>query len=724
MPDVQMPDGTVVRFPDTMSREQIRGMIATKFPEVANGQQAQTSQPRTMTTEAFNRLPAETQQRFREMGVQVSDNARTGEHHNARVDYNDRGSAMEKFVQGATAGWSDELMGQAAGLQARLQGQNPRDAQISMETQSRMALDNYSQDHPYLGAAAEIAGAIPTMALAGGGIAGQGANLAARLATGGMVGGLQGAVYGAGADNEDRMRGATQGAAWGAGIGAGFPVVGAGFNAGARAVADRVGPFLRGGLNPEAEAARRVAQSRMLDSTNPGGSVMTQADEAIARQNNLPVMNVDRGGEATRSTFRAAANSNPEARDVARTAVDKRFQQQWRQTQDFFDRLMGGNVSNLERQAQITSQARQANSPAYQRAYNAPNAQSVWNADLQNLLQSDAVQQAISQVGARSSNRTAVSGGIPIRNPFRQGSDGRYRVVQQADGTIVTPNLSFWDQVKRNLDGQINRARRGANPDNELEADLTALKQRLVGILDHLVPEYGAARGGAKAFFDAEDALETGRNAWSRPKAVDESLQAIGQLTPAEKQEFGIGLVSQIMDDIRAPRQGRDIMPLFDSPARMQVLEAALGPAKARQVEGYVRVQNILNRTRTATTGNSTTAQQLKDMGILQAAGQQGGIAGAGALGGFGLGGDWNSAGTGALLALAARHGASRLGRSVDDQVMRKMAELLASGDDAAIQRAIGNAMMSAKHMEALKAIGLGIDQALRSTALVGATGN
>lgn len=723
MTDVRMPDGVIVRFPDTMSREEIRGMIATKFPELANGQQAQPSQPRTMTSEAFNRLPAETQQRFREMGVQVSDNARTGEHHNARVDYNDQGSAMDAYLQGATAGWSDELMGQAAGLQARLQGQNPQDAQTQMEAQSRIALDNYRANHPVLSTASEVAGAIPTMALAGGGIAGQGANLAAKFATGGLVSGLQGAVYGAGADNENRVRGATQGAAWGAGIGAAFPVVGAGVSAIGRNVGGPVAQFFRGARNPTDEAARRVAQSRMLDNTNPGSRMMTQADEAIAQQNNLPVLNVDRGGETTRALFQRSSNANPEARDVARTAVDGRYEQQWRQTQDFFDRLMGGNVSNLERQAQITSQARQANSQAYQRAYNHPNAQSVWNTDLQNLMQSDAIQDAIAKVGTRSSNRV-VNGNPPIRNPFRQGSDGRYRVVQKADGSLTTPNLAFWDQVKRNLDGQIDTARRGANPDNTLVADLTSLKHRLVGSLDRLVPEYAAARGGAKAFFDAEDALEAGRNAWSRPKAVDESLQAISQLSAAEKQEFGIGLVSQIMDDIRSPRQSQNIMLLFDSPARMQVLEAALGPAKARQVEGYVRVQNILTRTRKAITGVSTTAQQLSDLGILGAAGREGGVAGLGAVSGFGMGGDWNSAGTGALLALAARHGASRLGRSVDDQVMRKMAELLASGDDAAIQRAIGNAMLSAKHMDALKAIGLGIDQALRSTALVGATGN
>src|SRR5690554_4567711 len=35
MPIVKMPDGTQVRFPDDMPREQIRDMIASKFPDAA-----------------------------------------------------------------------------------------------------------------------------------------------------------------------------------------------------------------------------------------------------------------------------------------------------------------------------------------------------------------------------------------------------------------------------------------------------------------------------------------------------------------------------------------------------------------------------------------------------------------------------------------------------------------------------------------------------------------
>lgn len=42
MPIVAMPDGAQVRFPDDMPSEQIRGMIATKFPELAQNSQSAT----------------------------------------------------------------------------------------------------------------------------------------------------------------------------------------------------------------------------------------------------------------------------------------------------------------------------------------------------------------------------------------------------------------------------------------------------------------------------------------------------------------------------------------------------------------------------------------------------------------------------------------------------------------------------------------------------------
>jgi hypothetical protein len=37
MPDVRMPDGAVFRFPEDMPREQIRSLIASKFPWLEGG---------------------------------------------------------------------------------------------------------------------------------------------------------------------------------------------------------------------------------------------------------------------------------------------------------------------------------------------------------------------------------------------------------------------------------------------------------------------------------------------------------------------------------------------------------------------------------------------------------------------------------------------------------------------------------------------------------------
>lgn len=44
MPDVRMPDGAVVRFPDEMPKEQIRNLIATKFPDAVPQQTAPQQQ--------------------------------------------------------------------------------------------------------------------------------------------------------------------------------------------------------------------------------------------------------------------------------------------------------------------------------------------------------------------------------------------------------------------------------------------------------------------------------------------------------------------------------------------------------------------------------------------------------------------------------------------------------------------------------------------------------
>jgi hypothetical protein len=223
------------------------------------------------------------------------------------------------------------------------------------------------------------------------------------------------------------------------------------------------------------------------------------------------------------------------------------------------------------------------------------------------------------------------------------------------------------------------------------------------------VPADRQARAGAALFFGAEDALDAGKMAWQAPKGIDETRRAWQGMSATEKEAFRVGLVGEVMDQVRSVNNRSNLMRTFDTDAKKALLEMALGPAKARELEAFIRVEDIMDQMRGAL-GNSTTARQLVELGIA------GGI-GAGA-GFVGSGGNLNTAAATSMLLAAGRYGLRSLQKRVDEGVLRKVAEMLVSGDEAALNRATANAMMSQQHMEALTAIQRGIGFVGRGAAL------
>lgn len=136
-------------------------------------------------------------------------------------------SLLDPFVQGTTFGWADELRGAVQGGLAALQGGDFGNTYNQVVDQSRNALDFQRRENPVGSFAAELAGAIPTGALAGGQLAGKGATLLGRVASTGAVGFGQGAAYGAGAaEDNKRAEGAALSGIVGAGVGAAVPLAG------------------------------------------------------------------------------------------------------------------------------------------------------------------------------------------------------------------------------------------------------------------------------------------------------------------------------------------------------------------------------------------------------------------------------------------------------------------------------------------------------------------
>jgi hypothetical protein len=269
------------------------------------------------------------------------------------------------------------------------------------------------------------------------------------------------------------------------------------------------------------------------------------------------------------------------------------------------------------------------------------------------------------------------------------------------------PDLQFWDYTKRELDDMAGAALRGGR--NSEAATLTNIASTLRSELDKAVPSYASARQGAAAFFGAEDALDAGRKFVTLSKSIPETKQALAKMNGAEKDAFAVGFASELKDAINATRDRANVIDrIYGTPEARQKIALALGDGKAQQFEAFVRVEQIMDRMRGAM-GNSTTARQLKELGMAGAAG-----AGVGA-----VTGDWKSGLTTALLVRGAR----AYGTKIDETMAKSIARMLLSDDPQQIKTAISVAGRNQKALETIDAMQKFIAASTRGGAMAGSRG-
>jgi hypothetical protein len=533
------------------------------------------------------------------------------------------------------------------------------------------------EQHPYASLAGNVAGAVALPI----GAMGQAATLPGRMASGLGVGAALGATAGAGegVGLTDSLAKAGSGLIIGGAIGGVAPAVIEGAVRGGRAALQPLANTVRGIRDPENEAARRVALSLQRDmELDPQAASRLSPQEFVAgKQRGDPVNLMDIGGETTRALARSAANTSPEGRAVLGKAIDERFEGQTPRVTSWLERNFNYPDATATQEA-IEQAAKTANKPAYAKAYAKGSA--LWDDGLDQLSQAPVVQQAIRLSFVTGRNRDALAGFPPIKNPFSLNSQtGRLELV---DGAI--PNLQFWDHVKRNLD--------------KLGAEGQAHAKALRGHLDELVPEYQTARSGAAAFFGAEDALEAGRKIVTSKMQNGEIQRGLSKMSPEERKLAQDGFVSDYIAMLRETGDRRNVLnKIADSPAARQRLEMVLGPQKAKELEVTLRVEGIMDAARPAIQGNSTTARQLAELGL------------AGGTYGF-SGGDLNPFSNPSALANAALvYGAAKGKNKINENVSRKIAEMLASSDPATLLRGIKVVANNQKMFNALRAADRGL---------------
>lgn len=547
------------------------------------------------------------------------------------------------------------------------------------------------EQHPVASTVGNVAGAV---AVPLGGVL-NAATLPARIGRGVVVGAGTGALYGAGEGEGamDRASRATGGALLGGAIGGAAPAAIEGVIRAGRAIAQPVATAIRGIRNPDDEAARRVATAIQQDiRIDPqAASRLTPQEFAASHQSGGPATLMDVGGETTRALARSAANTSPEGRAVLGRTINDRFEGQGDRVTGWLRNTFHFPNADAQRQA-LEQTARNVNRPNYARAMQ-DGAHGVWSPELQRLAGAPAIRQA-SQGAVPSLANRGISEGFraPRGNPLVWGPQGRATLRQTSSGNQVVPDLRFWDQVKRSLDSQIGKAQRAG--DRPRVAELTELNRTLVAELDNLVPSYQAARAGAAHFFGAQDALEAGRNFVTNNMNSGEARRALAQMSTQERQLFQDGFVSDFVARINQIGDRRSVLnSIANSPAAREKLHIALGPQRAQELEAGLRVEGIMDLARNAVQGNSTTARQLAELGL------------AGGTYTIGTGGNILNPDPTALMSAALVYGAARGRNRINENLSRRVAEMLTSNDPAILLRGIRTVTRNQQMFNSLRSV-------------------
>lgn len=412
----------------------------------------------------------------------------------------------------------NSLRGQAGGISdAYLQGEREYDA----------ARSDYAARNPYAALGAGFLGGASTL---GGSVAntagwlgrlGQGAKLGA------TYGGVQGLAEGSGSLADRALSGAT-GAAVGGTIGAAIPAT---IDA-ARTVTAPVRAMVSAARNPEAAAARQVAQAMADDGVTipaarqalaqaqrDGVRDMTLTDVAGPNAERLTAVYAKTPGPGKTQAIdfynTRAANRGDNIVDVARPGLGNPEQ----------------TYSEIDRLLQTQKRAAQ---PLYEKAYNTPlDTASPAYRNIEEVLNTPTGQSALAAARTKMLDER-----IPSKHILIQVAD---------DGSVTLsrqPDTRTLDYVKRAIDDKIQAARRGGNNDDA--RIYQGIKNEIVGSLDSMNPAYRAARAAFRGPAESMDAIELGQNFLNmRPEEI---RRAMADLSRADKDFARLGAARSLRD--------------------------------------------------------------------------------------------------------------------------------------------------------------------------------
>lgn len=528
---------------------------------------------------------------------------------------------LEQGMQGATFGFSDELMNRIGALIAsKVTGEdyNALLDEATKMTSSRMK--SQAEENPATSIISNIGGALLTGGVGastktGGAIANRLAsgNLAARMGKATLAGSASGGLYGAGSAEEgQRIEGAGEGAILGGLVGGATPAIGSAIKKGISGIAGKVAE--KGTKKIAQNTGELVAPELSKDFQKvyirlkadfPNEKDFKQALDSYMATKGKSLL--EAGGERTAGLAESAAqfpsgaaksveffkDATEKAPDLLKTTLSKTISPSTNYSDDVNTILDIGRAKAA---------------PLYQQAFQ--NNQSITSPEINSILNTPAGKSALKNaVSLMQNDRTLAGKPNPELTALAKEVSDLGFMDKPVGGVASELKLQTLDYVKRGFDKVVNDAY--SSGDNALGGIIDNMRKDFVRELDNFDKSglYAKARATSGDYLSAKQAMEDGLKFLSED--AENIPRRLSNMNSAQKEAYRAGVVKVIRNSIDNKFDGRNVAQLFQKPSTREKLRSILNKTDYNKLLADTRTVDNIYKLRNQITGNSRTALRL-----------------------------------------------------------------------------------------------------------------
>ena len=341
-----------------------------------------------------------------------------------------------------------------------------------------------------------------------------------------------------------------------------------------------------------------------------GKAGMTLDDIEKAMQNGTPVTIYDMAGPETKKLLSKYADLTPKNRETVADFngwLNERRVEAATRASDYLSspEVFGRPINAVALQDAVAAAGKETRDRIYGLVRQDPAASSILPSNFSDILDRPIVRRAMKEAEQTAANnpdfKIVAPKTTPGSAPQPTGIVDEYGkpVMSAAKEAVETPgNLSYWDQVKRELQNIETQAYRSG--DNVTAASAKSARDKLVNSLDDQVKGYKAARDLASETFGAASAPEAGYGFFGNMNAFKRSdiRKVYDQYNPQQKELFAEGFAHRLKEEIdRGSLTG--LANKFTKDKNFQErAELVLGPDRYSAIKGKVLAENVMQKTK------------------------------------------------------------------------------------------------------------------------------